>query len=264
MYWTAVSVSVIDPSAPPGKCADGTSPQTLYTQPMPATCTPCQCGAVTGTICSAPQITCSFLKNDCSSVDYTTFVPLTACTDILNAPSGPNSSGSCKLTGSAQVQSKSCSTSGGQLETGPWGGLARVCGAPKDGMCASGEVCASSGGSDGPTCIRRSGQSSCPSGWPNQILAYADFTDKRQCSSCSCNIDCVGGGYVVHDSPGCMDTAGSPVPVTTNTCTPTPGLFDYASASLEPTAATPMLTGCNGGGANGQVNGKNETTICCK
>lgn len=65
-----------------------------------------------------------------------------------------------------------------QPGTPAWGASYTICG----GIDPTAEVA-----TEGPTCIHRAGDHSCPAAFPQRTLAYRGFDDTRSCSGCDCD-----------------------------------------------------------------------------
>ncbi len=265
--WSLVYANQVAAGAGADTCGDGSTSTVYDVGPAGApTCAACQCGAPQGSVCGAPQITCSYTTNNCMGNDAVEQAPDNNCINLPNVPFN-DSVGSCSITAPAMLTTAgSCSASGGALMASPmWSGGVNVCNvtAAADD-CTGGDVCLPAGTSpDGSLCITKAGTDACPTGWTTQtIAAFASGTDGRSCSACSCAVTCTGGGYVVHDYNDCA-ASNIDFTVDSSTCASQDMVFDSNSASLTPTLATPAQS-CSGGAAMGQVTGSGPQQVCCR
>jgi hypothetical protein len=253
-------------------CPDGSPPLHYFEGPGgPAQCQMCSCSLM-GATCGAPEISCYFGSPNCmNGVDFTQQATTAACIGNPNV-SGGGTSASCRLTNNAMVLMQgTCSTSGGSVTSTPpiWAQDVLLCGGPTAGAgCPGGQVCIPKGTGDfsASACITRAGTDMCPAGWTTtDIQAYANGTDNRACSACTCNAACTGGRYTVHDLDNCDPPSGfdhADTSITSSTCVDIGGSFDNDSGSLTPELAQPSPM-CAGGTPTGQVTTQEPHVICC-
>lgn len=264
--WTLVHGKQVDALAKPGTCADSSTATIYYAGPAGApTCSACQCASVQGALCAPPEISCWYNPGDCSGgPDVKEVTGSGMCQQLGGLPGLGNGGGSCKLTApGALVDPGSCMISGGGVMlSAMWSGAISVCPAsPTAAKCATGEVCVPTGGADGPVCITRPGNDTCPFGWAKATSAFAGGVDSRMCTSCTCQLTC-SGSYIVYDDTGCGDN--NKVTINSSTCTPVPDIFDYSQGSLEAQPTTAVVSGCTPAQPMGQVDAVGPQKICCR
>jgi hypothetical protein len=269
--WTLVRVRTTDPAAQPDAsaptCAGGEAPAVYLDGPAPAACTPCSCGAPMGAACGAPQITCSYSVDDCSTNDLQRQDSSATCSTYDPGVLFSNSSGSCELTAPAMLTTPgTCAASGGApTPASPWAGAVVVCPETETGPgCASGESCVPTGATaDGVVCITRADTTPCPAAWTAQVTAaFEGGTDGRACSACACDVQCTGGSYDVYTQDFCLGSAS--VTIGSTTCTAAPGVFDWSTSSVQSNLATPTLASCDGAVPSGAVETTGPHQICCR
>lgn len=273
--WTLVRAKAgVDPSQPPGTCANGATGTLYFRDPAGApTCGTCTCDPPAGTKCTAPELTCHFDSNDCSG--KTSFVlrpDQEGCLDLnsstvppIDVPGGLHIEGSCVITDRGKPPEDVCGAPGGQIIPSPkWTEAIRACAIGSG--CPDGEPCAPEDpGTDGDLCITRQGNDPCPSGWQtSEIAAFAGGDDTRSCSGCSCSVpSCSGGKHVVFDLFNCVNFNPS-VSVDTAACKATLGLFDDDTASVNTIFDTPDAAVCSVSIPLGAVTPTGPQQICCR
>jgi len=196
-----------DTTNTPPSCPDGSPPLKYRANPVDASCTPCSCGALTGTTCGPPHLLCTTGSTSCiGATDWTS--KFQSCTQV-----GSPSTLSCRMTPVAATSPGTCTPSGGKLaDTALFGRWLYVCGAPRTtgGGCIQGQSCAApgSGAYSGAVCIRQTGEHACPTGWSTQQVGYENGTDTRSCSACSCapvasSVTCTTGAFTFYDHNDC-------------------------------------------------------------
>lgn len=141
-----------------------------------------------GCSCSAPPSRClrfNFYSNTCSSTNGTcTFIPIPIDAGVCYPGSDTcanhmyvieDGGGPCKPTAV------------NEHDPVGWGLDARLChGAVQGGVCADGKSCAPAHSPTSGYCIAHDGAIACPPTWPLARTYYADATDDRSCTACTC------------------------------------------------------------------------------
>ncbi len=175
----------------------------------------------------------------------------------------------------AQPTNGSCLATGGEPSglTPAWGESVKACSAAETlGGCGAGETCVPRPASpyEPRACIGRAGDHACPSGaFSQKSLAFASFTDDRDCSSCSCGAPAGGTCKLLVslfsnaapntcttllttlESNSCVNLAGNPALVGSRS----------ATVMNAPTGGSCPVTG--GGVPSGGVTPTSPTTFCC-
>lgn len=250
-------------SAPPGcpSTSYGTSVATLKDTFVPgaASCT-CNCGSTT--------VTCG----NVSYWDYTS----NSCGGLASFVENLTPVSQCKVTNNAldkQIRvsgSASClgETVTKTLPTPTWASQVRLCGGVTDsGGCGSGQACIA----DAPSgyagvCVFRVGDFPCPSGYPNRTVYYEDFTDTRDCTSCSCapsGWNC-NTNLTPYQSLDCTDTAGPKASVKTSSprCTNQSNMTAFKVSVVTKTAGSCGVT--SNTSLTGAAAATKPQTVCCR
>jgi len=237
-----------------------------------ATCSSCSCGSAQNGDCTLPTMSCYEDSSSCStSVDVTS----PADTNCHDFPYGFLCSGGCSSGQKCQISSQaslvgspSCPASGGAVTLPDmWQQQHDVCHYDSLGAgCGSGMVCVAKGAApyDDPACVIQADAGACPAGWTDEIHAYADANDTRDCSDCTCSaqgLSCTGGMVTVYNDNGC---GGSNMSVSGTSCHEVGDYTDDKTGSYRVTAATVSGT-CTAAGGDpiGAVEPTNPTRICC-
>lgn len=254
----------------PSACPDGSQPTRMFTTPAQASCSQCQCGALTGAQCRSAQLQCTIKVQDCSSglQDWTAAVPDgNSC-----YKNGKPNVLSCQSNSPPVANSGSCQPSGGtyQNQKHLFDGLVDVCNrSPSGGGCSPGQACVqrTTGTYAGALCIRSDGDVKCPSSWATtRIVAYQSGVDQRGCTPCRCTTDssesCSPAAYTFFDYDGCYGTQIS----VTGGCVDLSSLVDLGTWGARLTSA-PVVTGSctvSGGNSTGSVQVQGTATFCCQ
>ncbi len=211
----------------------------------PAQCSACTCGAVTGASCAPPTVTCWDTYN-CTgpSTDRTSKLAASGEACVINSVEG-----SCRLVGSPLATPGACAPS------------KVVKNAPTSTWRTKHSVCPSRPG-DTRECTYRSGDLACPANWPDRIVAYGSFDDRRACSPCTCDAaqgaTCTGGTYIFA-AGFCLGVAE----VLSTRCTE---VEDYSHHRMAPAMVDATKASCKpaGGEPVGEWVGTDPVTICCR
>ncbi len=240
----------------------------------------CSCGAPTGGACEDP-LTVQVYDQDqngfaCSTITDTI---LTADTPFSNDTNG--SGINVRILEPDVTTAPTCAPSATEnIDPIELGASVELCGGGvAEGDCEGDEVCVPelSAGFISAHCVYTEGDVPCPVGtdFSNRTVYFAEITDTRDCSSCSCgaaqNTDCDGsvsffatyiqsGGGFVTDPAEVEPATGACRQIDPN-LTPTAGVTYGMVYDPE----TPTSSGCNpiGGDAQGSVSADDAFTVCC-
>ncbi|MCC6557943.1 MAG: hypothetical protein IT372_33770 [Polyangiaceae bacterium] len=226
-----------------------------------ATCSACTCSAPTVTCTPAPLVARGNANCGGNSTNLTQPTSNNTCQAV--SPSGTPVSFEAAAPG---VNATDCNASGGAPTIPPpqAGALGRLCGATLSGAgCgAQGEVCVPNDvGSPfvGKVCVWRTGDHSCPAGFPDRHEFSDALDDTRGCSPCACgnpNATCTITTTLYSDgnctnqidmvpNDGTCVNAAEPASIMINRTT---------TGSCPPSGGEPI---------GGVALGPNTTTICC-
>lgn len=254
------------PSEP---CPSGRDPRRYYAEPGQRNDCDCNCGELTGAECAPAKLGCSTNSDNCNNPqDWTATYADGAC---HKPPT--NNRLSCRLTEPARVQAAGSCTESLTVDRDPtWGTVHDACRIEDSGRgCPPQQVCVPRGQGeyDGPVCIRREGDRTCPGGWSTQVKVYQGGTDDRDCTECTCSITpddvtCSGTVYTVYDDNNCSDQERSEIG--SGQCVNATPLIDYNSASIRLTQLPTATGACTalGGYPIGRVDTHGTTTFCCE
>ena len=223
----------------------------------------CSCGTPTGTTCGSATLN-AYLDSACTGLRNNGTVPPNTC-----SPLGANSNyytltvpdvtgGSCAAALAKNIpvatwntQFLSCTSSGGFTSVG----------------CSADQVCAPrpSAPFDSQVCIYTSGDVTCPSGstYSNRFVRYANYTDTRDCTTCSCGTPTgsCGGRVDFRSSTSLGCNINPKSQITPGQCvalslTINSDLQEYVPAPA-PTCAPST------GSVTGSLSATGPTTFCC-
>lgn len=266
-----------DTTTPPPTCPNGSPPVKLPSEPVPASCSQCTCGAMQGATCGQAHLLCSN-STDCSGSATDLSSQLQSCSQA-----GSPSQMSCRMQAVQVTGVGTCTPSGGQLQaTDMWARWLYVCGAPGTvgGGCVPGKSCAAPGGGaySGTVCIRKSGEQNCPPGWTTKMTGYQDGTDARGCTPCACKPDaasvaCSTGQYTFYDHGDCSACQAwqllcqSRENVHSTACVDVSNIASGTSWGAQRTADPAPAGGTctpSGGAPTGSVQTTGAVTYCCR
>lgn len=151
-----------------------------------ASCSPCSCGAVTGTQCRMDLDL--YLSKDCSGLCGSTNTAASVCTNL--SCSGSPALGSIRF-GSHVSSSGSCPPSAQNPSLAPvsWDVHAVLCQTPAVATgCGSDSVCLPPvEPSQFSLCVARPGDQSCMPPFTLRTVRYEGIVDERGCTACSCS-----------------------------------------------------------------------------
>lgn len=227
----------------------------------------CTCGAATGLTCEPASVrahaisSCIAVGSPVGSATPGGCMPFTQSNSFYSfVPGALMPGGMCR----ADVAST--------LGEPAWQVQSRICGgATLQGGCGASQVCAPTPVAEfSPSlCIYSEGESACPDGsaYQERIVRYADYTDGRRCSSCTCG-DPTGtcDGSVTLTRPG----AGGPVcsppqeSIAIDAIGPGECSINSSTATEARYQATPQAS-CtpSQGSILGEARGTQAITLCC-
>jgi hypothetical protein len=234
-----------------------------------AQCT-CSCGTPAGASCG--PVTLQFGTSNCTtacgssggamSVTPGMCTSVQAMTTACGTGAGANILGST-ATGGACVPDGSVIVPPAQ-----WATQAVACtpSAQSPAGCAAGEQCVPAPPTSFQTgfCIVKAGTNTCPPPFTNQHLYYADFSDSRGCSPCTCGapsgVDCNAGAHAsTWGNAQCAANPGldlTPLPVACATF----GTSHYLKITTAPDGGS---CAPDGGASTGAAMAQDLTTVCC-
>ncbi len=264
-------------TSPPPACPDGSQPVKYLSNPAPATCTPCSCGALSGG-CDPARVDCAQNTNCAGATDWSSNFQI--CSQA-----GHPAALSCKLEAATPSAGTTCPASGGELAVkSTFERWLYACGGANQagGGCVSGQSCAApatTGPYSGTVCISKVGKQTCPAGWNTRLVGYASGTDTRGCSACTCSpsgVVCTGGAYTFYDHVNCSCSSyvncQSNKVVDSTSCVDLSNLLDgsYTDAagdwSGDYTQPTKLQSGSctpSGGQPSGGIQTTGAVTFCC-
>ncbi|HMR09488.1 MAG TPA: hypothetical protein PKA88_27100, partial [Polyangiaceae bacterium] len=240
----------------------GTSVANLKDQLVPgaATCT-CNCGPTTVTCGNVTYW--DWTQNSCTGVatEIENITPVTEC-----QPTNDDQDKQIRVTGSAVCAGESVVKA---IPTPGWQSDVRLCGGATDsGGCGVGQACIP----DAPSgfagvCVFRVGDHPCPSGYSaNRTVYYEDFTDTRDCTSCSCapsGWNC-STNLTRYQTSNCTGTTGSNTVVSTSNpkCSNGLNMSSFTVSAVTKTAGTcGVATNTN---LTGTTTPTKPQTVCCR
>lgn len=228
-----------------------------------ASCSPCSCGAVTGTQCRMDLDL--YLSKDCSGLScVSSNTAASVCTDL--SCSGNPALGSIRF-GSHVSSSGSCPPSAQNPSLAPvsWDVHAVLCQAPAATGCGSDSVCLpnSADPSQLSMCVARPGDQSCMAPFTARTVRYEGFVDGRDCTACSCSAPQGGtcGGSVILNLPG--PSCGGPGVVYPDGFCMELDPPVTSGAILGPLSLTGASCQASGGSPTGSASPTSLVTVCC-
>lgn len=246
-------------------CPDQTPPKRYFHNLGESFDCDCACTGPDQVVCEPAPFWCSATSTSCQDTE-----------DISDALAGGQcaqewgSLMSCRMTEQPGPATGSCD---GNLTIGakpPWKHVVDACDQPLEGGggCGSEEVCLARGGADypGSACIWVDYTSSCPTTWSERTLVYANQSDLRDCTHCSCSFDpasagCTDSVYSVYGTTTC---SGGTTSISDTSCHAL-SLSPWSARLTSPPHAT--ATGsCNPYESfpTGIVIPLNPSTFCCR
>lgn len=208
--WQGPALVVTDSTVPSCPEAFPDTVRTVFSdlQAPPAECD-CSCGAAQGATCAPYELT-YFAPTDteCDSplgsfeVDT---VPLFDCT----LPIGIDTDQRWQLLG-GDVLGSCEPTAASDVEEATWAQTSAVCAGAFEN-CVGGICAPATSASEGQLCVWMEGETACPAGsdFSERNLHYSDFSESRDCSECSCELEGKCGGEVFLNAQfGCSGTTG--------------------------------------------------------
>ena len=258
-------------------CPAGLTARTDHASPEGAAqCTACSCGNLQGALCAPPTLDCWVGTTTCNQgnpINLTQFYQDGQCHSTA-VPNGGGTPFSCKLTSAPQVVAPgSCTPSTTDFPNkASWQQRIDACGADApSGTCGANKVCVPQApGTPGESlCIRVDGAMACPAGWPKAISGYADATDTRACSSCSCGVPgttCGDSHYTFYTQPNCMaaGTTGIQTVSSSNCADVTAEVTQNMGSAKATLPAAKGSCQASGGAPTGSVTPLKPVTYCCK
>lgn len=217
------------------------------------------CGSFTGTN-GTLTVPSPWAVNTCSAIDSSNGgqtcngQPCNAYVDVAQARPFM---GSCTPTGGVP--------SGGSPT---WQGGIKACRVLSGlGGCAGQQACVPKPGGlyEPRICIGRAGDQPCPGNFTQKTVAYGDYQDNRNCTTCTCGSGTGGTctlGVTLYSDSNCMTAVGSG---NSNTCvmlTGNPAIQGRKTSVVQaPSGGSCPVTG--GGQPTGSVTETDPTTFCC-
>jgi len=256
------------------------------------TCTPCGCDDPTDQPCALDPTDQDPNKMDlqlvrmndkqCGSVadNYRTLTTPPgwdgACYADENFPGGQNCTGgacnnSLQIPLNAKVGAGTCNPHGGDpsTTTPTWTQAIKACDVGENlGGCTGGQTCVPKPAApfDTRVCVAKAGEVTCPATYTDRSVAYGDFDDARDCTTCVCGGASGGTCKITVSVFGNTTCAGTAVgAVQSGQCSNLTGNPTVASLSAAVTTA-PNGGSCNvtsGGVPTGGVTETSPTTFCC-
>jgi hypothetical protein len=163
----------------------------------------------------------------------------------------------------------SCTTNVEPLATVTWDTNAQGCGVQTSsagcdtGVCLPNPPEALEG-----LCVSRTGDQTCPAGFPNKQVFYADVIDNRTCA-CSCDVTCPTSIEGFTSDECTTEVNGPMVEIPTDgTCVEIPADPSVEGAGVDATETrsfdTPDATCPATVNTSGGVTQTNSTTVCCE
>jgi len=249
---------VINDGADPVPCP-GEFPQTVHDnrftglQEGAATCN-CACGDVSGASCGAAtlreegNLCIQFIQNPDTYVlnpGACVFANASADDYSLSVPTLNSAGASCAPQATEQIEDPS------------WDRELRACGTAAGDACEGGN-CFPAIPEDYRMCIWFEGEVGCPGGpWSETVVTYADATDDRDCTQCTCDTpQGTCGGSAILTNQGCGVVFVDEMPV--GGCGNVQG-FTHAQYTAEIDASCAP----SGGDLTGDVTPSGAITYCC-
>lgn len=241
-------------------------------QAPPAECS-CDCGDATAVSCANPTLDYYGSTASCGGAPLDDFSILAngACNNLPDAPSGQYwevadpglSGGECEPNESVTVPTAGFS----QTST--------VCGgaAPGGGECMGAETCVAAPPEEFESrlCVWQEGDLECPAGgYEDRFVRHADFTDARNCTTCTCGdpegscsgtvilwpgSNCTQGGQP--GSAGAIDLGGGCERAITSSAYPVTAA-EAGTLTVEDASCSPA-----GGVPTGEAEPDEPYTLCC-
>ena len=225
---------------------------------VPASSCDCSCGSPTGSCSSTIDVETHTDSQSCNSFDGGGTFTAPDCRNV--------GSYSRNILAPEIVATCASGSVASNLSTPTWGVDRVACGA------AAGLPCADAADSCVPQpqspfsndiCVMRSGNVSCPSGFPNRTLYYEDYDETRSCpSSCTCT---QSGGYCEilvtgYEGSNCIG-ADQSTTVTHDRCIPY-AQFDSYKVETPTVGSNGFCTPTNPS-VSGSASESDPVTVCC-
>ncbi len=232
-------------------------------QQEPAQCSTCTCSDPTNPSCSGNTLTL-YAGNGCTNGTAGT-VPFSAGNNTCVAGNSFALSVNIPASNALDVTG-TCAAGSPQTPTLPPPAWSRVAIGCSDGAAGAGcglnQVCAHDPKGAEALCISKPGDVDCPTGlYAARKLYYADVTDARSCTDCSCQLKADGcaGTYLGYSNTGCTAQVMSE-PGTSAHCAPLNGAVRFSFVPGQPQNPT---CAANVAEPLGCVTQASPVTVCC-